>query len=1254
MVTRRPAKLDLTNTGVRRRLVALTCTALAVNGAGCSLGGGKRPVASGDTGGSEDYTVVQPDLSACAAAPDARRYSHGAFFYVEEPVTLTDAAGTFSIERGFVLYGGISPSGSVYDDLWVYDLTNAGASIYTPTAISAGTVAEYCPWHSITSDASSTAGVYSGTLTFDPDTQEVALIGGFTRDASADFAGSSIYTLDLHDLGSGFAASADLGDASFDFAEVGEPLCQDPAPVVCFDISAGDCSVVATDTTVDACANDLGAGWPETCSDAEGEYGGTVGPYAGCAGDPYCVSGGSTTTTYSVEQDGIAEACAIWNPMARDIESHGGTTGCAGDCSGWDDLFSADLIGTESLHSANISGVLSYDGGSGTTWTEPDASEYYPLPSEGRPEWPVGASWGFRQAGCATVGSDFDLSERDWSADASFATLIVGGTRHQDAVPYKQYVLECGDSYCGQCLDYSSGYEAGENPYAAEDDGTMGPGHSVTRYDGVAYTALSLSPALDGLRGASVAPMGGQKVIVVGGIDYATGSAQPSVDVVDAGDGSVEYIADIGARDGAVSVFDPVAGVAYIFGGSDSDSSVYAVTGPESVSANQGPLLTPGAADVEMSWDATASEWSDSVSYTLVHTCSGSGCFSDQIDVTYVTDIVSEITGADVQVTYSLTSGAEWSGSVGPMLALSRDVDGGTSTARYRLPKIMANGDAVTLTVTQSARTATRYTDSEGFYSFQKAIESTNGLAAFEIGSTDPNEGYGMFALPAWPAFDPSNPEGSLDQVIQVDTRILPPAGFRPVAPGDPSDEGDATNFTGFTGVTPLEYAAYAIEDLQAPVSTTTAGGSVVYCYSDGGLTTAATAVDSYVATALPEQIAFIESRLGPFPVPTEHVMFLRPTSHAYHDLGRSKAGSLFVDDFSPDGTPSLEDNSDFTATALHELGHVWFGTMRGFTHESNWLIEGMPELLTAIHDPTNVAIQGVLSRGVFDVLGTQLNGGSTDLEDVSADDAEKFAAYYEIAPYTLAQFHAVLLGLGYSDEDIWAAWRSFLESGAFLQPIELSDVQAFFASLGRSAFYTQWVQEARVGTPLLALTDFQWDAASGTGAYTVAQVQGEFGFPDVSEVAFYLGCYPSSDPSGVSFDQCSVSGWNTYGQPVVMTSPTWNDMLTASVDDPTPAVVGLVANQGLLPEWVPTYATASDPAVSGALAWSTYCSGAAADSGDTAGPILQLCPDDVDIDGDGFGSFSDCDDGNASVYPGAPELYPASGQDLNCDGWWP
>ena len=61
---------------------------------------------------------------------------------------------------------------------------------------------------------------------------------------------------------------------------------------------------------------------------------------------------------------------------------------------------------------------------------------------------------------------------------------------------------------------------------------------------------------------------------------------------------------------------------------------------------------------------------------------------------------------------------------------------------------------------------------------------------------------------------------------------------------------------------------------------------------------------------------------------------------------------------------------------------------------------------------------------------------------------------------------------------------------------------------------------------------------------------------------------------------------------------------------------------------------------------WASGCGGKASDLGLDTG---EIDPSEIDLDGDGSMSDVDCDDADATVYPGADEI--CDDLDNNCDG---
>ncbi len=158
---------------------------------GCPSGSDGNKDTSGDDGGGgalgglPSHAVATVAVTACGGSvPQARSFHHAAWFFLTTPVQVT--AGRW-VERGFVVTGGWSEaSGALLNDLWLFDLTNAGASD--------------CPWVNL---GTSGPGAASGSLSWDPTRQRLLYAGGFSEGSTAEYTSDGVYTATVQDLADG-------------------------------------------------------------------------------------------------------------------------------------------------------------------------------------------------------------------------------------------------------------------------------------------------------------------------------------------------------------------------------------------------------------------------------------------------------------------------------------------------------------------------------------------------------------------------------------------------------------------------------------------------------------------------------------------------------------------------------------------------------------------------------------------------------------------------------------------------------------------------------------------------------------------------------------------------------------------------------------------------------------------------------------------------------------------------------------------
>jgi len=192
-----------------------------------------------------------------------------AYFFTEEPVAINRGGTDHDIQRGFLLHGGTAAAttptsgSSIFDDLWLYDLTRAASS-------------SYCPWFELTTSAG--AGRYGGAMVYDFQDEKFTLIGGNADSGGGGYASTEVFDLPVSGLSSGyFTSTRSLPSLDYDFSKLtavpgfgsgGTTGCADsiitPYTLTCWDNVdhhgeeySTDCWVEETSTMSSRCDNTM-------------------------------------------------------------------------------------------------------------------------------------------------------------------------------------------------------------------------------------------------------------------------------------------------------------------------------------------------------------------------------------------------------------------------------------------------------------------------------------------------------------------------------------------------------------------------------------------------------------------------------------------------------------------------------------------------------------------------------------------------------------------------------------------------------------------------------------------------------------------------------------------------------------------------------------------------------------------------------------------------------------------------------------
>lgn len=248
----------------------------------------------------------------------------------------------------------------------------------------------------------------------------------------------------------------------------------------------------------------------------------------------------------------------------------------------------------------------------------------------------------------------------------------------------------------------------------------------------------------------------------------------------------------------------------------------------------------------------------------------------------------------------------------------------------------------------------------------------------------------------------------------------------------------------------------------------------------------------------------------------------------------------------------------------------------------------------------------------------------------------------YDAAAYTLAQLHFAALALTCSDDDcVWRTWRELLHAAPWGTAFDEVEVEVHVESMtGSSVFFDQWVEETRIGTPLLKLAWYQWDEIDRNegrdacdvrsfNGWAVEQVQDDlYGWPLFDIAPFFVLCADDQDATITPFADCpaAASGrrpWASWDDPSQVLGEFAHPLGAPAANDPLPFYISLISDSALLPE-----------------------------SPSSTVPVRRVCALGTcgDADADCWVSPGDCDDASAAINPAVVD--DPGGVDKDCDGW--